>query len=114
MKSIKVFLISVLLLPVCWQATYATQNVTFHYTCPAGTSMVSGVDVSEVIAACAEYLEMSETYLHEHLVSFVSLGYTGAGEEYGTITFSMDTGNETYNWRVEDNGGSNVIVIWPT
>jgi hypothetical protein len=114
MKSIKVFLISVLLLPLSMQATYANERVDLHFVCPPATSMVNGVSVNEVITACAEYLQLSETYLHEHLVSFQSLGYTGAGEEYGIITFSMDSGNESYNWRVEDNGGSNVIVIWPT
>jgi hypothetical protein len=114
MKSIKVFLFSLLLLPLSSQASGAIEKTDHSYVHLIQMEVVDGVSVNEVITACADYLQMTETYLHEHLVSFVSTGYNGEGEEYGTITFSMDSGNETYNWRVEDGGGSNVIVIWPT
>src|SRR5687767_10414287 len=111
MKSIKVFLISVLLL-LCSQTTFAGEREEGNSSNSSTMMVVDGATVSQVIAACAEYLQMTETYLHEQFLSFVSLGYNEYNEEYGTISFEFDDGPETYNWRVS--GGSNVIVIWPT
>ncbi|HEX2898269.1 MAG TPA: hypothetical protein VHS96_00975 [Bacteroidia bacterium] len=111
MKSIRAFLFPLFLA----SPVFAVPALAFPGALPAPTVIcctVSGVTVEEVIPVLAEYTQLSVPYLRENLMSFVSLGYNENLEEHGTITIGMDDGPVTWNWRLD--GGSNVVVVWPT
>lgn len=110
MKSTRIFLLVLFFASSVLQASTYSPESNESCTASEAYGTMEGILVDDVIVALSEYTSLTEYYIHEHLDSFISLGYNAASEEYGTISVETDDGIATWNWR---DGGSNVIVVWP-
>lgn len=73
---------------------------------------LSSSEITAIQTALADYEEWELSYVVAQTIAVTATTCDGAVPMGGTIT--LDIGNVPVTWNWERQGGTNVIVVWPT